>query len=75
MIDDELNPKKSSLQYCTFSSTAMSRRSLPLNKFIQEPVLFDRSLADNIKYGDNSREVSMEEVSQPLCTICILFIS
>jgi ATP-binding cassette subfamily B (MDR/TAP) protein 1 len=28
----------------------------------QEPVLFDRSIADNIKYGDNSREVSMEEV-------------
>jgi len=28
----------------------------------QEPVLFDRSLADNIKYGDNSREVSMDEV-------------
>ena len=28
----------------------------------QEPVLFNRSLADNIRYGDNSREVSMEEV-------------
>ena len=28
----------------------------------QEPVLFDRSIADNIKYGDNSREVSMDEV-------------
>jgi ABC-type multidrug transport system fused ATPase/permease subunit len=28
----------------------------------QEPVLFNRSVADNIKYGDNSREVSMEEV-------------
>jgi ATP-binding cassette, subfamily B (MDR/TAP), member 1 len=28
----------------------------------QEPVLFNRSIADNIKYGDNSREVSMEEV-------------
>ena len=28
----------------------------------QEPVLFDRSIADNIKYGDNTREVSMEEV-------------
>ena len=28
----------------------------------QEPVLFDRSLAENIKYGDNSREVSMDEV-------------
>lgn len=29
----------------------------------QEPVLFDRTLADNIRYGDNSREdISMEEV-------------
>merc|ERR1719402_1642011 len=28
----------------------------------QEPVLFDRTIAENIKYGDNSREVSMEEV-------------
>ena len=28
----------------------------------QEPVLFDRSIADNIKYGDNTRNVTMEEV-------------
>lgn len=28
----------------------------------QEPVLFDRSIADNIRYGANDREVSMEEV-------------
>jgi len=28
----------------------------------QEPVLFDRTIAENIKYGDNEREVSMEEV-------------
>merc|ERR1719397_1208041 len=28
----------------------------------QEPVLFNRSIAENIRYGDNSREVSMEEV-------------
>jgi len=28
----------------------------------QEPVLFDRTIAENIKYGDNSREVSIEEV-------------
>ena len=30
----------------------------------QEPVLFDRSISDNIKYGDNEREVSMEEVME-----------
>lgn len=28
----------------------------------QEPVLFDCSIGDNIKYGDNSREISMNEV-------------
>ncbi|XP_015677389.1 bile salt export pump [Protobothrops mucrosquamatus] len=28
----------------------------------QEPVLFDCSIGDNIKYGDNSREISMDEV-------------
>ena len=28
----------------------------------QEPVLFDRSIAENIAYGDNSRQVSMPEI-------------
>ena len=28
----------------------------------QEPVLFDRTIAENIQYGDNEREVSMDEV-------------
>ena len=28
----------------------------------QEPVLFDRSIAENIRYGDNEREVTDEEV-------------
>ena len=28
----------------------------------QEPVLFDRSIKENIEYGDNERKVSMEEV-------------
>lgn len=28
----------------------------------QEPILFDRSIAENIAYGDNSRVVSMEEI-------------
>jgi len=28
----------------------------------QEPVLFDKTIADNIKYGDLTREVSLEEV-------------
>jgi len=28
----------------------------------QEPVLFDKTIADNIKYGDLTREVSLDEV-------------
>ena len=28
----------------------------------QEPVLFSYSISENIAYGDNSREVSMEEI-------------
>ena len=28
----------------------------------QEPVLFDCSIRENIAYGDNSREVTMDEV-------------
>ncbi|GFR58626.1 multidrug resistance protein 1-like protein [Elysia marginata] len=30
----------------------------------QEPILFDRSIAENIAYGDNSRTVSMDEIIQ-----------
>jgi len=28
----------------------------------QEPVLFDCSIRENVQYGDNSREVTMDEV-------------
>ena len=28
----------------------------------QEPVLFDCSIRENIEYGDNSRQVTMDEV-------------
>ena len=28
----------------------------------QEPVLFDLSVAENIAYGDNTRELQMEEI-------------
>ena len=31
---------------------------------LQEPILFNRSLAENIMYGDNSRAVTMEEVKE-----------
>lgn len=28
----------------------------------QEPVLFDRTIAENIAYGDNTRTVTIEEI-------------
>ena len=28
----------------------------------QEPILFDMSIRENIEYGDNSRQVSIEEI-------------
>lgn len=28
----------------------------------QEPVLFDRTIAQNIAYGDNTREIPMQEI-------------
>jgi len=28
----------------------------------QEPVLFDLTIAENIAYGDNSREIPMDEI-------------
>jgi ABC-type multidrug transport system fused ATPase/permease subunit len=31
---------------------------------MKEPTLFDRTIAENIQYGDNSRQVSMEEVME-----------
>lgn len=30
----------------------------------QQPVLFDRTLAENIAYGDNNRAVAMDEIVQ-----------
>ena len=30
----------------------------------QEPILFDMTIRENIAYGDNSREVTMDEIVQ-----------
>lgn len=30
----------------------------------QEPILFDCSISENIQYGDNSREVSQDEIDE-----------
>lgn len=46
-----------------------TRRDLPLPRLRaqlglvqQEPVLFERSIRDNIAYGDNSRDIALEEI-------------
>lgn len=43
---------------------SVSLRNLRSNLGIvsQEPALFDRTIRDNIAYGDNSRDVSLEEI-------------
>ncbi|XP_048004619.1 multidrug resistance protein homolog 49-like [Leguminivora glycinivorella] len=43
-------------------SLTLPRLRRQLGVVQQEPVLFDRSLADNIAYGDNARAPSMDEV-------------
>lgn len=37
----------------------------------QEPVLFDRTIAENIAYGDNSRDVPIEEIIEAAKEACI----
>ena len=49
---DEMDVKKLNIQWLRYQMGLVS----------QEPVLFDCSIADNIRYGDNFREVSDEEV-------------
>ena len=44
------------------SSVPLHHLRAQLGIVSQEPVLFDRTIAENIAYGDNSREVPMEEI-------------
>lgn len=44
------------------SSVQLDRLRAQLGIVSQEPVLFDRTIAENIAYGDNSRTVPMEEI-------------
>lgn len=44
------------------SSVSLVRLRSQLGVVGQEPVLFDRTIAENIAYGDNYRQVSMEEI-------------
>ncbi|KAJ0183787.1 hypothetical protein K1T71_000210 [Dendrolimus kikuchii] len=44
------------------SSLTLPRLRRQLGVVQQEPILFDRTLAENIAYGDNNRKVTMHEV-------------
>ncbi|XP_049777245.1 ATP-dependent translocase ABCB1-like [Schistocerca cancellata] len=44
------------------SQVKMSSLRSQLGLVQQEPVLFDRTIAENIAYGDNDRDVSMDEI-------------
>jgi hypothetical protein len=44
------------------SSITMRSLRLQLGIVSQEPVLFDRTIAENIAYGDNSRTVPMSDI-------------
>jgi ATP-binding cassette subfamily B (MDR/TAP) protein 1 len=44
------------------SSITLRSLRLQLGIVSQEPVLFDRTIAENIAYGDNSRTVPMSEI-------------
>ena len=44
------------------SSISLRLLRLQLGIVSQEPVLFDRTIAENIAYGDNSRVVPMSEI-------------
>ncbi|KAH9637265.1 hypothetical protein HF086_006909 [Spodoptera exigua] len=44
------------------SSLTLPRLRRQLGVVQQEPVLFDRTLAENIAYGDNTRKVTMHEI-------------
>jgi ATP-binding cassette subfamily B (MDR/TAP) protein 1 len=44
------------------SSVTLRSLRLQLGIVSQEPVLFDRTIAENVAYGDNSRTVPMSEI-------------
>lgn len=44
------------------TSVTLNNLRSQLGTVSQEPSLFDRTIAENVAYGDNSREISREEV-------------
>ncbi|KFB50603.1 AGAP005639-PA-like protein [Anopheles sinensis] len=46
----------------TSTDYSLSRIRSQMGLVSQEPVLFDRTIAENIAYGDNTREIPMQEI-------------
>ncbi|XP_063964755.1 ATP-dependent translocase ABCB1-like [Lytechinus pictus] len=63
LVERFYDPLSGSLMFDSHESSLLNTRwqRAQVGLVSQEPVLFDLSIAENIKYGDNSREVSMEE--------------
>ncbi|XP_049836465.1 multidrug resistance protein homolog 49-like isoform X2 [Schistocerca gregaria] len=53
---------KVTLDECDIQSFPLKTLRAQLGIVSQEPTLFDRTIAENIAYGDNSREISKEEI-------------
>merc|ERR550534_2931187 len=58
----DLDQGSLSVQGHNIESVNVPQLRSKLGLVTQEPVLFNRSIKENIEYGDNEREVSMEEV-------------
>ena len=58
----DLNKGDLELEGQNISSLSVPSVRSRLGIVSQEPVLFDRTIRENIQYGDNQRKVSMEEV-------------
>ncbi|XP_072179666.1 ATP-dependent translocase ABCB1-like [Diadema setosum] len=63
LIERFYDPRMGCVNFDTHDTTLLNIRWLrsQLGLVSQEPVLFDRSIAENIMYGDNSRKVTIEE--------------
>lgn len=66
MIERFYDPKSGDVSFDGENLRDISLSSLrsQLGIVAQEPNLFNKSIAENIAYGDNSREVGMDEIIQ-----------
>ncbi|PSN32510.1 hypothetical protein C0J52_16611 [Blattella germanica] len=62
LVATEGLPYKSSMHEKNISSVPLQQLRAQIGIVSQEPILFDRTIAENIAYGDNSRTVPMKEI-------------